>query len=412
MGLAGEGGRWPALTLQTLYTNMASVSRFLLSRTLRNAVLTSIKAQGPCLNVISRRSESTGSVMAMDDDPVEGAERKLVTLIPGDGVGPELVAAVKHVFSSTGVPVDWDEIAVSDINPYANSEHALEQVINSIEQTGVALKGALTTPSSISGQGYLSLNQNMKVKLDLFANVVHCKSVPGVNTRHNDVDMIVVREQTEGEYTSLEHESVPGVVEMIKVVTHKKSERIAKFAFDYASKHKRKKVTCVHKANIMKLGDGMFFQTCGEVAKLYPKIKFEGMIVDNTCMQLVSNPQQFDVVLLPNLYGSIVDNLGAALVGGAGMVPGKSYGAKYAIFEPGARHTFAGVAGRNVANPTAMLLSACDMLDHIHYRKHARMIRDAVLKTIVEGQNLTLDIGGSASTSAFVNTVIKNVQPE
>merc|ERR1719494_483781 len=159
----------------------------------------------------------------MDDDPVEGAERKLVTLIPGDGVGPELVAAVKHVFSSTGVPVDWDEIAVSDINPYANSEHALEQVINSIEQTGVALKGALATPSSISGQGYLSLNQNMKVKLDLFANVVHCKSVPGVNTRHNDVDMIVVREQTEGEYTSLEHESVPGVVEMIKVVTHKKN---------------------------------------------------------------------------------------------------------------------------------------------------------------------------------------------
>merc|ERR1711962_1164867 len=234
MGLAGEGGRWPALPLQPLHTNMASVSRFLLSRTLRNAVLTSVKAQGPCLNVISRRSESTGSVMAMDDDPVEGAERKLVTLIPGDGVGPELVAAVKHVFSSTGVPVDWDEIAVSDINPYANSEHALEQVINSIEQTGVALKGALTTPSSISGQGYLSLNQNMKV-------------------------------------------------------------------------------TCVHKANIMKLGDGMFFQTCGEVAKLYPKIKFEGMIVDNTCMQLVSNPQQFDVVLLPNLYGSIVDNLGAAL---------------------------------------------------------------------------------------------------
>jgi len=350
--------------------------------------------------------------MAMDDDPVEGAERKLVTLIPGDGVGPELVAAVKHVFSSTGVPVDWDEIAVSDINPYANSEHALEQVINSIEHTGVALKGALTTPSSISGQGYLSLNQNMKVKLDLFANVVHCKSVPGVSTRHNNVDMIVVREQTEGEYTSLEHESVPGVVEMIKVVTQKKSERIAKFAFDYASKHKRKKVTCVHKANIMKLGDGLFFQTCGEVAKLYPKIKFEGMIVDNTCMQLVSNPQQFDVVLLPNLYGSIVDNLGAALVGGAGMVPGKSYGSKYAIFEPGARHTFAGVAGRNVANPTAMLLSACDMLDHIHYRKHSRMIRDALLKTIADGTNTTLDIGGSASTSAFVNTVIKNVQPE
>merc|ERR1712183_965106 len=223
--------------------------------------------------------------------------------------------------------------------------------------------------SSLSAASHLSLNQKLRIKLDLFANVVRCKSTPGIRSRHNDVDVIVIREQTEGEYSSLEHESIPGVIEMIKVVSQKKTERIAKFAFDYAMKKRRKKVTCVHKANIMKLGDGLFFDTCTKVAKMYPKIEFEGMIVDNTCMQLVSKPQQFDVMVLPNLYGSIVDNVGAGLVGGAGVVPGRSFGKEFAIFEPGARHTFAQVAGQNVANPTAMLLAACDMLEHIHFMR-------------------------------------------
>ncbi|XP_057306461.1 isocitrate dehydrogenase [NAD] subunit beta, mitochondrial-like [Hydractinia symbiolongicarpus] len=351
---------------------------------------------------------SSGNVMTFED-PYEGAERKLVTLIPGDGVGPELVGAVKHVFSSVGVPVDWDEVHVSDIGSYGG-ETSLERVLQSIQQAGIGLKGALTTPSSISNH-HLSLNQNLRLKLDLFANVVHCKSVPGIKTRHDDIDIVVIRENTEGEYTSLEHESVPGVIEMIKVITRTKSERIAKFAFDYAMKHKRKKVTCVHKANIMKQADGLFFDTCQKISELYPKIEFEGMIVDNTCMQLVSKPQQFDVMVLPNLYGSIVDNVGAGLVGGAGVVPGTSFGRQYALFEPGARHTFAQVAGRNVANPTAMLLASCDMLEHIHFMKHARMIREAVLKTIAEGKYLTLDLGGSCSTSIFTNRVIQNVQP-
>ncbi|XP_027040785.1 isocitrate dehydrogenase [NAD] subunit beta, mitochondrial-like isoform X1 [Pocillopora damicornis] len=340
-------------------------------------------------------------------EPLTQAQgRYMVTLIPGDGVGPELVYSVKRIFSAAGAPVDWDEIPVSDMS--YGSRYTLDDVVQSMKKTGVGLKGALTTPSSISSQDHLSLNQKMKTELDLFANVVHCKSLPGYKTRHTDIDMIIIREQTEGEYTSLEHESVPGVVEMIKVITKKKSERIAKFAFDYATKHKRQKVTAVHKANIMKQGDGLFLKTCEEVSKLYPKIKFEGMIVDNTCMQLVAKPGQFDVMVLPNLYGSIVDNVGAALVGGAGVVPGKSLGSNFAIFEPGARHTYAGVAGRNIANPTAMILASVDMLDHMNLGSYAKMIKDGLEKTIAEGQ-LTMDMGGSASTSDFVQAIIGNM---
>eukprot|EP00794_Sanderia_malayensis_P005729 gene5729-6429_t len=356
------------------------------------------------------RCYATGKVEHMDD-PIEGVERKLVTLIPGDGVGPELVACVKTVFKSAGVPVDWDEVPISDIGPYG-SKFSIDDVKRSMEQTGVGLKGALTTPSSISGQDHLSLNQKLKIELDLFANVVHCKTLPGIKTRHPDVDIVVVREQTEGEYTSLEHESVKGVVEMIKVVTKKKSQRIAKFAFDFALRNNRQKITAIHKANIMKQGDGLFLQSCQEVSKLYPRIKFESMIVDNACMQLVSNPNQFDVMLLPNLYGSIVDNVGAGLVGGAGVVPGKNFGQKYAIFEPGARHTFAQMAGRNIANPVGMLLCSCDLLEHVHLYKHSRMVRNAVLDTVAKGTNLTLDIGGSSGTSSFVNAVVSNLKEE
>jgi len=334
----------------------------------------------------------------------------LITLIPGDGVGPELAGAVKQVFSSVGVPVDWDEVYVSDIGNFGG-ETSLDKVKVSMAKTGVGLKGALTTPMSTIAPDRKSLNQNLRLELDLFANVVHCKTLPGIKTRHEDVDLCIIREQTEGEYSSLEHESVPGVIEMIKVITRTKSERIAKFAFDFAMKNGRKKVTCVHKANIMKLADGLFVESCQKISELYPKIEFEAMIVDNTCMQLVSRPQQFDVMVLPNLYGSIVNNLGAGLVGGAGVVPGKSLSRDYAIFEPGARHAYAQVAGRNIANPTAMLLSACDMLDHIHFLKHARMIREAVYKTLADGKVLTLDVGGSSSLSLFVNKVIENVKP-
>ncbi|NWR40059.1 IDH3B dehydrogenase, partial [Tachuris rubrigastra] len=233
-------------------------------------------------------------------------------------------------------------------------------------------------------------------KLDLFANVVHVKSLPGYQTRHNNLDLVIIREQTEGEYSSLEHESAKGVIECLKIITRAKSQRIAKFAFDYATKKGRAKVTAVHKANIMKLGDGLFLQCCKEVAELYPKIKFDTMIIDNCCMQLVQNPYQFDVLVMPNLYGNIVDNLAAGLVGGAGV---------------GARHPFAQAVGRNIANPTAMLLSASNMLRHLNLEYHSNLISDAVKKVIKGGKVRTRDLGGYSTTSDFVKSVIDNLHP-
>lgn len=244
----------------------------------------------------------------------------------------------------------------------------------------------------------------------MFANVVKVRSIPGIETRHKNLDFVIIREQTEGEYSALEHESVPGVVESLKIITRQNSLRIAKFAFDYATKHGRSKVTAVHKANIMKLADGLFLETCNEVSKLYPKIQFENMIVDNCCMQLVSNPHQFDVMVMPNLYGNIVDNLAAGLVGGAGVVPGESFSADVAVFEPGARHAFAGSAGRDEANPTAILLSAANMLKHLHLEHHSAIIQNALYKTIKAGKVRTRDMGGYATRTEFTTAVIRNVQ--
>jgi len=349
------------------------------------------------------------SSVAVKNPVVQKVERRKVTLIPGDGVGPELTGAVKHVFNQLGVPVDWDEIHVTDMGTYFG-ETEIGHVVKSIEKTKVALMGVLTSGSLSVTPDQMSTNQNLRKELDLFANVVRCKSIPGISTRHDNVDIVIVREQTEGEYTSLEHESAPGVIEMLKVITKQKSERIARFAFDYAMKENRKKITCIHKANIMKLADGLFLETCKEVSKLYPSIKFEGMIVDNASMQLVANPQQFDVVLLPNLYGSIVSNISSGLVGGAGVVPGRSFGKDHAIFSIGARHTFAAKAGMNVANPTAMLLSSCSMLEHLNMHKYAQMLQESIFRTIAEGKYVTMDIGGSASSSTFTNRIIQNAQ--
>lgn len=210
----------------------------------------------------------------------------------------------------------------------------LETVVESIKANGIALKGILSSPATTQVGDIQTLNMQIRKELDLFANVVHIRSLQGFKTKHPNLDFYVIREQTEGEYSSLEHESVPGVVECLKIITEQKSRRIAKFAFDYATKHGRKKVTAVHKANIMKLSDGLFLKCCQETAKLYPQIEFESMIIDNTCMQLVSHPQQFDVMVMPNLYGSIIDNLSAGLVGGAGVVPGASYSSECVIHEP------------------------------------------------------------------------------
>jgi len=331
--------------------------------------------------------------------------RKTVTMIPGDGVGPELMSSVKDVFSAAGVPVDFEVITASEVQTGHTAD--VGTVVESCRRTKVCLKGIISSPLYAEGGILQTLNMKIRRNLDLFANVVKIKSIDGIQTRHNNLDVIIIRESTEGEYSALEHESVPGVVESLKIITRSNSMRIAKFAFEYAVKNGRKKVTAVHKANIMKLSDGLFLECCTEVAKLYPTIKFEGMIIDNCCMQLVSNPHQFDVMVMPNLYGNIVDNLAAGLVGGAGVVPGESYSADVAVFEPGARHAFAESAGKNQANPTGFLLCGVNMLSHLKLDQHADVIRSAVERTIKAGKVRTTDLGGYGTRSDFTIAVIK-----
>ncbi|ELT90447.1 hypothetical protein CAPTEDRAFT_173223 [Capitella teleta] len=353
-------------------------------------------------------SVSTNFVRCMSSiEAPKPKRRQTVTMIPGDGIGPELMVTVKEVFSAAGVPVDFDEIFASEVQ--SGKSESVETVVASCKENLICLKGIISSPLSSHVSILHTLNMQIRRELDLFANVVLIRSLPGFVTRHNNLDFVIIRESTEGEYSSLEHESVEGVVESLKIITRANSERIAKFAFDYATKHGRKKVTAVHKANIMKLADGLFLESCANVSKFYPKIEFDSMIIDNTCMQLVSNPYQFDVMVMPNLYGNIVDNLAAGLVGGAGVVPGESFSEDVAVFEPGARHAAAEMAGRDQANPTGMLLCAANMLSHMNLGYYSSLIRNAVEKTIKAGKVRTRDMGGYATRSQFTMEVIKNL---
>lgn len=346
---------------------------------------------------------STSSVLHQETF-IEQEGKTKCTLIPGDGVGPELVVSVQQVFKAVNVPVEFEPYFLSEVNPTLSAP--LEQVSNSIARNRVCLKGILATPDFSHTGELQTLNMKLRKNLDLYSNVVHVKSLPGVKSRHSNVDCVIIREQTEGEYSALEHESVPGVVECLKIVTAIKSQRIAKFAFDYAVKNNRKKVTCVHKANIMKLGDGLFLKSCTEIAKLYPRIQFEAMIVDNCTMQMVSNPHQFDVMVTPNLYGNIIDNIASGLVGGAGVVAGASYSPECVVFEPGARHTYSEAVGKNVANPTAMLLCSVKLLNHINLKRYASQIREALNRVLNDGKIRTKDLGGQNSTTEFTQAVI------
>ncbi|XP_077074451.1 isocitrate dehydrogenase [NAD] subunit gamma, mitochondrial isoform X1 [Siphateles boraxobius] len=278
-----------------------------------------------------------------------------------------------------------------------------------IRRNGVALKGNIET-NHIMPPNHKSRNNLLRTSLDLYANVMHCQSLPGVQTRHKNIDIIIIRENTEGEYSSLEHESVSGVVECLKIITRTNSLRIADYAFKLAREKGRRRVTAVHKANIMKLGDGLFLQCCKEVASGYPDIEFDSMIVDNTTMQLVSKPQQFDVMVMPNLYGNVVSNVCAGLVGGPGLVPGANYGRDYAVFETATRNTGKSIANRNIANPTAMLLASCLMLDHLKLYDYATMIRGAILTTMNKTRLHTVDIGGQGTTSEVVQSIMRNIE--
>jgi len=358
---------------------------------------------GPVRLAAAASLHTTSSARATKND----SGRYVCTMIPGDGVGPDLMYSVQDVIKAVGAPLDFEVLNLSEVNQALSAP--FDAVEKSLRKNGVAIKGVINVPETGRSGELLSLNQEFRNKMDLYANVVKVKSLPGVKSRHQNMDFVVIREQTEGEYSALEHESVPGVVECLKVVTAEKSRRIAKFAFDYATKFGRKKVTAVHKANIMKLGDGLFLRSCSDIAKLYPNITFESMIVDNTTMQLASNPQQFDVMVMPNLYGNIIDNLAAGLVGGAGLVAGASYSADLAVFEPGARHTFDSAVGKNSANPTAILLSSVKLLNHLGLDQHAAKIEQAVLKVLKDGAVKTRDLGGFASTQQFTAAVINNV---
>ncbi|XP_017695007.1 PREDICTED: isocitrate dehydrogenase [NAD] subunit beta, mitochondrial [Lepidothrix coronata] len=345
-------------------------------------------------------------------------------MLPGDGVGPELMHAVKEVFKAASVPVVFDEHHLSEVQNTA-SEEKLDRVVDSMKESKVALIGKIHTPMEYKGD-LASYDMRLSV-LNLGratpTTSACCHHHPHPKSQLLGAELCPARARgvlgscwgavlcVTPPCAPLCPQSVKGVIECLKIITRAKSQRIAKFAFDYATKKGRGKVTAVHKANIMKLGDGLFLQCCKEVAELYPKIKFDTMIIDNCCMQLVQNPYQFDVLVMPNLYGNIVDNLAAGLVGGAGVVPGESYSAEYAVFELGARHPFAQAVGRNIANPTAMLLSASNMLRHLNLEHHSNVISDAVKKVIKGGKVRTRDLGGYSTTSDFVKSVIDNLHP-
>ncbi len=332
------------------------------------------------------------------------AEQKThkVTLIPGDGIGPEVTQAVVRILEATGVKFEWERFAAGAEAFEIFGEYIPAALYESIERNKVALKGPVTTPV---GGGFKSINVTLRKKFDLFANFRPIKNLPGLETKWPGVDLIIVRENTEGEYVGLEHEVVPGVVESIKVITDKGSTRIAKFAFDYARKHGRKKIHSIHKANIMKLSDGLFLRCARRVAEGFPDVLYGEHIIDNTCMQLVMNPFQYDTLLLENLYGDIVSDLCAGLVGGLGLVPGANLGHDCAIFE--AVHGSApDIAGQDIANPTALLQSAVLMLHHLNEEAAANKVQKAVETVYAERKTLTRDVGGHAGTSQFADAVL------
>jgi isocitrate dehydrogenase (NAD+) len=325
-----------------------------------------------------------------------------VTLIPGEGIGPEVAAATRRILEATGVQFDWEEIAGRS-DSTSNQEKSVNQAaVESVRRNRVALNGPMAT--AIAG-GAPSVNVALRKTLDLYANLRPVKNMPGVKSHFDNVDLILVRENTEDLYSGLEHEVVPGVVESLKIITERASTRIAKFAFAYATRHSRKKIHAIHKANIMKLSDGLFLRSVRAVAEQFPAIEYKEMIVDNACMQIVMDPQQFDMLLLPNLYGDVMSDLAAGLVGGLGVVPSANIGDECAMFEA-VHGTAPDIAGKGFANPTALLMSSILMLDHLAERTAAERIQKALETVYREAKHTTRDVGGKAGTEEFAEAVI------
>jgi isocitrate dehydrogenase (NAD+) len=328
-----------------------------------------------------------------------------ITLIPGDGIGPEVTEAVLRIFTAAGLQIDWDRQDAGVIAFKRFGQTLPAELLDSVKRNTVALKGPVTTPI---GEGFSSVNVGLRKALDLYANLRPVKNMPGVWSRFEDVDLIIVRENTEDLYAGLEHEIVPGIVESIKIITEKASTRIAKFAFEYARTFGRTRVTAIHKANIMKLSDGLFLDSCRKTSREFIDVAYDERIVDAACMHLVMHPEKLDVLLLPNLYGDIVSDLCAGLVGGLGVVPGANLGTDVAVFE--AVHGSApDIADQNLANPTALLLSGLLMLDHIGERPRAERIRAALSHVLGAGQVRTRDLGGTATTTEFADAICREI---
>lgn len=325
-----------------------------------------------------------------------------ITLIPGDGIGPEVVKVAQKIIEAADVPILWD-VQEAGLEVYQKEGTPLPpRVLNSIKNNKVALKGPTTTPI---GEGFRSINVMIRQELDLFANVRPIKNYPGIPSKYQDIDMIIIRENTEDLYAGIEHMVGEDAAESIKIFTRRGCQRIIRYAFEFARKANRKKVTCVHKANIMKCTDGMFLRIARDISKEYKEIEFEDMIVDAMCMKLVQYPENYDVLVLPNLYGDIISDLCAGLIGGLGVAPGANLGNEMAVFE--AVHGSApDIAGLNIANPTGIILSGVHMLNHIGEVKAASCIEKTLSKVLQEGKILTQDIGGKASTTEFINHII------
>jgi isocitrate dehydrogenase (NAD+) len=329
-----------------------------------------------------------------------------ITLIPGDGIGPEVMAAVVRILEAAGLALSWETFEAGLKAIERSGTPLPQELLDSILRNKVALKGPVTTPV---GEGFSSVNVGLRKALDLYANLRPVSNLPFIGTRFEHVDLVIVRENTEDLYSGLEHEVVPGVVESLKIITERASTRIAAFAFDYAERHGRRRITAIHKANIMKMGDGLFIRSARAVAKQHPTIAYDEQIVDAACMNLVLKPETFDTLLLPNLYGDIVSDLCAGLVGGLGTVGAANLGERVGVFE--AVHGSApDIAGRNIANPTALLLSALLMLHHIGESAAAERIQAALFRVLAIPERRTRDLGGNASTSEFAEHVSREIE--
>jgi isocitrate dehydrogenase (NAD+) len=329
-----------------------------------------------------------------------------ITLIPGDGIGPEVTKPTLAIIKAAGVGVEWETYLAGAEALKKHRTTIPRQLLDSFEKNRVALKGPVTTPV---GEGFASVNVELRQSFDLYANLRPIKNLPGVKARYQDIDLIVVRENTEGLYSGIEHEVVPGVVESLKIMTERACTRIAKFAFDFARQHHRKQVTAVHKANIMKLSDGLFLDCARKVSRSYKSISFSDVIVDNACLQLVIDPWKFDVLLMENLYGDILSDLAAGLVGGLGVVPGANLGDRHALFET-VHGSAPDIKGKNIANPSAMIQAAVLMLRHLSEKAAANRIALALERVLMRGEVLTRDLGGSATTQKFAEAIIREIE--